>query len=152
MKFIVISLIFGLAGCRSSRPRVANEAVEAAPGRENAEVKIDSGVSVSTLQNITKKATVRQFLASLELIESTDSEEDLLNLIDFQGTESAVNSYALVGGGGVRFTTRYDQNGRAMVDAVFSKAVLDDVVTSFGYFIEGRNHSFQLKDGVYLKR
>src|SRR5690606_15244061 len=99
--FVALSLI----SCEPKKPRV-----EQAP---DTSTHIDSEISVDSVRSITKKTTVRDFLLALNLYENADLPENVLDdelliLVEFEGRENIVNEWSLAGGGGIRFTTRYN--------------------------------------------
>jgi hypothetical protein len=140
MKIVCSFIVFLSVACTSSN----RDKVEAT------ESKIDSMILLRDMASITKEITVSEFVLALGLCEDGDDWESVLTPIRFVDTESSVNHYMLEGGGGVSFTTRINLEDREMVDAVYSKALLNDTITSFNYSCDGRDYSFKLVDGHYV--
>jgi hypothetical protein len=142
-----LCVILALTSCRP------NEAMtEQVP---DSATRIDSEISVDLVSSIGEKSTVREFLLSLNLYEREDVPEDvlddeLLTLLRFEGRENIVNEWALAGGGGIRFTTRYNLEDAKQGGGSYSVLVMDEVVTSFDYAINGAIFSARLRGDQYV--
>ena len=136
-----------LTSCEPDAPRIEQD--------QDSASHIDSEISVDVVRSISDKITVREFLLSLNLYERDDLPEDVLDdellvLVAFEGRENIVNEWALAGGGGIRFTTRYNAEDEEQALGPYSVHVMDEVVTSFDYAINGAIFSAHLRGDQYV--
>ncbi len=114
--------------------------------QESRRQHVDSAIRLSDALAFKTAVTVDEILVGMGVCQPGDDWEDKLGEVRFSGTESAVNSYALRGGGGVFFTTAYSGT-----EAIWSERTLRGIVTSYEFNHNERSYFFTLQGGRYVR-
>jgi hypothetical protein len=138
----LVILTHVVMGCENVQPR---------PGKAegSSERYVDSDVLLEDIAGIETRMTVSDFIKKLNVGKDADDNADLLENIEFTGSEFMENSYRLRGRN-IKFTTQreYDRNA---FEVFFSEKILEDSVTSFSYSYRGSHYLYLLEENNYVK-
>src|SRR5690606_5994751 len=100
------------------------------------------------ITGIKTRMTVSDFINKLNVGEDAEDGADMLEDIEFTGSEFMENSYQLRGRY-IEFTTQKEDD-RGVFEVFFSEKILEDTVTSFGYSYRGVNYLYLLEGENYV--